>query len=92
VARHPRVVVSILRAAPTGAATLNVEGTLEAAGIAEPVSFTADVVAASPDRVTLRAQLSIDRSRLGMTWSPLRISSMRAIGTVTATFTRSTAG
>jgi polyisoprenoid-binding protein YceI len=49
-------------------------------------------VAASPDRVTLRAQFTIDRSRFGMTWSPLRISSLRATGSVTATFTRRAAG
>jgi ABC-type Fe3+/spermidine/putrescine transport system ATPase subunit len=92
VAKHPRVVVSVRRVTLSDAAMLNAEGTLEAAGIAEPVSFTASVVAASPDQVTLRAQLSIDRSRLGMTWSPLRISSLRATGSITATFTRSTAG
>lgn len=91
VAKHPRVVLSLRRATLSDAGTLNVDGTLEAAGVAEPVSFTADVVTASPDRVTLRAQLSIERSRFGMTWSPLRISSLRATGSVTGTFTRSAA-
>jgi polyisoprenoid-binding protein YceI len=67
VAEHPRVVVSVRRATLSDATTLNVAGTLEAAGVAEPVSITAEVVAASPDRVTLRAQLSMDRSRFGMT-------------------------
>jgi len=90
VAKHPRVVLSVQRATLSDAGTLNAEGTLEAAGAAEPVSFTADVVAASPDRVRLRAQLTIDRSRFGMTWSPLRISSLPATGSVTATFTRGT--
>jgi len=89
-AKHPRVVLSVLRARLSDAGTLSAEGTLEAAGAAEPVSFTADVLAAGPDRVTLRAQLTIDRSRLGMTWSPLRISSPQATGSVTATFTRAT--
>ena len=92
VAKHPRVVLSLRRATLSDAGTLNVDGTLEAAGVAEPVSFTADVVAASPDRVTLRAQLTIDRSRFGMTWSPLRISSLQATGSVTGTFTHSAAG
>ena len=91
-AKHPRVVLSLRRATLLDAGTLNVDGTLEAAGVAEPVSFTADVVAASPDRVTLRAQLTIDRSRFGMTWSPLRISSLQATGSVTGTFTHSAAG
>ena len=92
VAKHPRVVLSVRRATLPDAATLNAEGTLEAAGVTEPVSFTANIVAASPDRVTLRAQFTIDRSRFGMTWSPLRISSLQATGSVTATFTRSAAG
>jgi polyisoprenoid-binding protein YceI len=92
VAKHPRVVLSIRRATLSEAGTLNAEGTLEASGAAEPVSFTADVVTASSDRVTLRAQLAIDRSRFGMTWSPLRISSLQATGSVTATFTRATTG
>src|SRR5260221_480093 len=92
VARHPRVVLSVRRATLSDAGTLNAEGTFEAAGVAEPVSFTADIVDASPGRVTLRAQFTIDRSRFGMTWSPLRISSLQATGSVTATFTRSAAG
>ena len=92
VAKHPRVVLSVGHATLSDARTLSAEGTLEAAGVAEPVSFTADIVAASPDRVTLRAQLTIDRSRFGMTWSPLRISSLQATGSITATFTRSAAG
>jgi len=92
VAKHPRVVLSVSRATLSDTGTLNAEGTIEAAGVAEPVSFTAEVVAASPDQVTLRAQLTIDRSRFGMTWSPLRISSLRATGSVTGTFTRATTG
>jgi polyisoprenoid-binding protein YceI len=64
------------------------EGTLEAAGTAEPVTFTAEIVEASPDAVTLRASLTIDRSRFGTTWSPLRMAAMEATGTVTARFTR----
>jgi len=91
VANHPRVVLSVRHAALSDAGTLKAEGTLEAAGVAQPVSFTTDIVAASPGRVTLRAQFTVDRSRFGMTWSPLRISSLQATGSVTATFTRSAA-
>jgi polyisoprenoid-binding protein YceI len=91
-ANHPRVTITVQRATLVDTRTLGVEGTLEAAGTTEPVSFTADVTAASPDRVTLRADLSIDRDRLGMTWSPLRVSSLHSTGSVTATFTRDTSG
>jgi hypothetical protein len=42
---------------------------LEAAGHRKPVSFTADNAEARPDTVPLRAELTVDRSRFGMTWS-----------------------
>ena len=64
------------------------EGMLATAGAAEPVSFSADVVQASPDAVTVRAEVTVDRSRYGMTWSPMRIAAMHATGSVTARFTR----
>jgi polyisoprenoid-binding protein YceI len=91
-ANHPRVTISIQRATLVDNRTLGVEGTLEAAGTTEPVSFIADVTSASADRVTLRAELSVDRGRLGMTWSPLRVSSLHSTGSVAATFTRSSSG
>ena len=77
---HPRVVVTVSRAELTGGAQLAAEGELEAAGAREPLSFTAEVVDASPDAVTLQAELTVDRSRFGMTWSPLRMTSMQATG------------
>jgi polyisoprenoid-binding protein YceI len=88
VQQHPRVVLTVNSGAPAGEARLAVEGTLEAAGVSQPVSFTADVIDASPDTVTLRAELTVDRSRFGMTWSPLRMTSMHATGSVTARFAR----
>ena len=89
---HPRVVVTVSRAELTHGAQLAAEGELEAAGVREPLSFTAEVVDASPDAVTLQAELTVDRSRFGMTWSPLRMTSMQATGSVTARFTRAGAG
>ena len=89
---HPRVVVTVSQAELTHGAQLAAEGELEAAGVREPLSFTAEVVDASPDAVTLQAELTVDRSRFGMTWSPLRMTSMQATGSVTARFTRAGAG
>ena len=63
-------------------------GTLQAAGVEEPVSFTADLVEAGNDAVTLRAELTVDRSRYGMTWSPMKMTAMQATGSVTARFIR----
>src|SRR5260370_38836737 len=71
-AKHPRVVLSVRRATLSDAGTLNAEDTFEAAGVAEPVSFTADSAAASPGRVTVRAQFTLARSRVGMTWTHRR--------------------
>lgn len=90
--KHPRVVVTVRQAALAADGRLAAEGTLEAVGIAEPVTFTAEVIEASADAVTLRAELTVDRSRFGMTWSPLRIAAMQATGSVTARFTRIPAG
>jgi polyisoprenoid-binding protein YceI len=89
--RHPQAVLTVSRAALTSAGQLAGEGTLEAAGTQEPIHFTADILEASPDTVTLRAQITVDRSRFGMTWSPLRMASMQATGSVTARFTHSAA-
>jgi polyisoprenoid-binding protein YceI len=89
---HPRVVLTVSGAELTRGAQLAAEGELEAAGVREPLSFTAEVVDASPDAVTLQAELTVDRSRFGMTWSPLRMASMQATGSVTARFTRAGAG
>ena len=89
---HPQAVLSVTRASLSSSGELAAEGTLEAAGIRQPVSFTAGVTDAGPDAVTLRAELTIDRSRFGMTWSPLRMASMEAAGSITARFTRASAG
>ncbi len=89
--KHPQVVVTVRRAALGGGGQLSGEGTLEAAGVTEPVSFTAEVLTASPDALTLRSEITVDRSRFGMTWSPLRMTAMQATGSVTARFTRAPA-
>ena len=67
-------------------------GTLQAAGVEEPVSFTADLVDTGNDAVTLRAELTVDRSRYGMTWSPMKMTAMQATGSVTARFIRDAGG
>ena len=90
--QHPEVVLTVSRAVPAGDGRLTAEATLEAAGVSQPVSLTADVADASPDAVTLRGELTVDRSRFGMTWSPLRMADLKATATVTARFTRVPAG
>ena len=89
--RHPQVMVTMRRAGLTGGGQLSGEGTLEAAGVTEPISVTAEILTASPDAVTLQAEITVNRSRFGMTWSPLRMAAMEATGSVTARFTRAPA-
>ncbi len=88
VERHPGVVVTVDRATADDGGQVTMAGTLEAAGIRQPVSFTGEIVAASADAVTLRADLVVDRTVFEMTWSPLGVAAKEAAATVTARFTR----
>lgn len=85
--RHPEVTITITAATPSGADKLACTGTIEAAGRTHPLEFTADV-AREDGAVTLRAEITIDRTLFGMTWSPMRVASHQARATVTARFTR----
>jgi polyisoprenoid-binding protein YceI len=87
VANHPNVVVTVT-AKPAGPATLACQGTLEAAGHARPIEFTAHVEDASAGAVTLRAEAAVDRTGFAMTWSPLGMASAMARATVVARFVR----
>jgi polyisoprenoid-binding protein YceI len=86
--RHPHLVVTVTGATPTGPAALACQGSLVAAGHAEPVEFTAHVADASAETVVLRAELVVDRTRFAMTWSPLGMASAMARATVVARFAR----
>jgi polyisoprenoid-binding protein YceI len=86
--RHPQVVVTVTGARPAGPAALACQGSLEAAGHAEPVEFTAHLKHASAEAVVLRADLVVDRTRFAMTWSPLGIASASARASVVARFVR----
>jgi polyisoprenoid-binding protein YceI len=85
---HPDAVLTVASAVPAGDDQLTVTGTLEAAGHAQPVTFTARVEADGERAVTLRAELTVDRTALGMTWSPLGMAAAEATATVKARFTR----
>jgi polyisoprenoid-binding protein YceI len=57
-------------------------------GHAPPVTFTAHIQEATGQAVVLTAQLHVNRKDFGMTWSPLHIASMTALGRVKARFVR----
>ena len=85
---HREVVLTVTGGKPAGPRALACQGTLEAAGHVEPVEFTAHVEEVSENAVTLRAELVVDRTKFGMTWSPLHMTSAMARGTVVARFVR----
>jgi polyisoprenoid-binding protein YceI len=87
--RHPTVVLSVTEAKPGAGGEIAMRGTLAAAGHSEPVSFTARAEDIGPDAVTLRADIVVDRTAFGMTWSPMGIAAKEAAGTVVARFVRS---
>ena len=88
VEKHPKAVLTVTSARPAGPADLECEGTFEAAGHARPVTFTAHIQEATAQAVVLTAELEVDRTEFDMTWSPMRIASTTAHGSVRARFVR----
>jgi len=88
VEHHPQVIVTVTGARPADGA-LACQATVEAAGQSERLEFTARIEDAAPDAVSVRAELVVDRTTFGMTWSPLRMASRYAKGIVVARLVRS---
>jgi polyisoprenoid-binding protein YceI len=88
VEKHPQAVLTITSARPAGPAELDCEGTFEAAGHVRPVRFRAHIQEATAQAVVLTAELDVDRTEFGMTWSPMHMASMAAHGTMKARFIR----
>jgi polyisoprenoid-binding protein YceI len=88
VEHHPEVAVTVSEAGPLAGTALHSRGTLEVAGHQQPLEFTADILEASGDAVTLRAEVVLDRTRFGMTRGPLHMVARQARGVVTARFVR----
>lgn len=86
--RHPQVVIAVTAAEPAGPDAVSFRGTLDAAGHVEPIEFTAHVVEAAPQAITLRTDLTVDRTVFGMTWSPLGMASKAATGTAVTRWVR----
>jgi polyisoprenoid-binding protein YceI len=87
VANHPQVVITIGKATPAGPDMLACTGTIEAAGHTQPAEFTAHVET-SADAAILTAEITLDRTIFGMTWSPMRVAAYPTRATLTARFTR----
>ncbi len=88
VENHPSVVLTVTEATPGPDGQIAVRGSIEAAGHSEPVTFTAHADEATENAVTLRAELVVDRTAFGMTWSPMGMAAKQAAGSVVARFVR----
>jgi polyisoprenoid-binding protein YceI len=87
VEKHPNVTFTTRQVTALGADRVRVEGDLTVAGRAQPLAFEARLTAAD-DRITIDAEVSVDRTAFGMTWSPLRMASSTALLVVRAQFNR----
>jgi polyisoprenoid-binding protein YceI len=86
---HPHLVVAITSAEATDPADLACHGTITAGGQARPLEFTAHVDGITADEVTLRSDITIDRTEHGMTWNPMGMTAKTATATALVRWVRS---
>ncbi|WP_405730333.1 YceI family protein [Streptomyces sp. NBC_00028] len=88
---HPEITFAVRSAELRDGDKVHVIGQLTVRGISRPQSFTARLVGADADAVTLDTEFSVDREHFGMGWNQLGM--IRGLTTVTATlrFTRTAA-
>jgi polyisoprenoid-binding protein YceI len=91
VENHPEITFAVRSAELRDGDQVHVIGQLTARGVSRPQSFTARLVDASADAVTLQAEFSVDREQFGLGWNQLGM--IRGLTTITAalTFKRSAA-
>jgi polyisoprenoid-binding protein YceI len=85
---NPQIIVDVRRATLAGG-TVTASGDLTAGGVTQPLEFTATVVEATADAVTLRAEIEVDRASFGMTWNQMGMLTGLAAVSVVARFARS---
>ena len=84
---YPDITFTVNGARPSGQG-VTVSGSLTVRDRTRPVTFDATVSAVSAAEVTLDAEVQVDRSEFGLTWSPMRLASMHNTIAVHAVFTR----
>jgi polyisoprenoid-binding protein YceI len=87
-AAHPTITISASGLVPSGGADLRGPITLSAAGHQRAVATVVQVVSATAEGATLRAEATVDRTAFDMTWSPLKMTRPEARAVVTARFVR----
>jgi len=85
---HPEITFAVRSAELRDGEQAHVIGQLTVRGISRPQSFTARLVGADADALTLDAEFSVDREQFGMGWNQMGM--IRGLTTVSATlrFTR----
>jgi polyisoprenoid-binding protein YceI len=89
VEHYPTVVITVRKLVPEARGVLKGQVTLEAGGNSQNFAPIVEVMGATSDTVNLRAELVVDRTEFGMTWSPLKMASSEARAVVNARFVRS---
>lgn len=88
VTRYPTATYSVDSVLPLDGNLVDVTGTLTVRDRSEPLPFSAKVTEATPEAVTIEAELTVDRSQFGMLWRPLKVASLDNRVVVTARFQR----
>lgn len=88
VANNGLITMELTGAAQVGVETLACGGELEVAGRRQPIEFDARIEDITADGLTLHAVLELDRTRFGMTWSPLGLISRTVRVVAAARFRR----
>ncbi|MGW0994109.1 YceI family protein [Streptomyces sp. NPDC002520] len=88
---HPEITFAVQGADRLDGDTLRVTGRLTVRGTSRPLNFTARLVSADADALTLETEFDVDRDQFAMTWNQMGM--MRGLTTVTARlrFTRAAA-
>jgi len=68
VSRYPTFTFTAAEGTPSSDGTLKIKGTLLIKDQVRPIELVATYANPSPDRVTLNAETTIDRSKWGMSW------------------------
>ena len=85
---HAHITFRVDRISPSSRG-VTVVGDLIVRDRTRPLSFDATLSTPGTDEVRLDAEVQVDRSDYGLTWSPMRIASMRNTITLHLVFTRS---
>ncbi|MFE7275882.1 YceI family protein [Streptomyces sp. NPDC057623] len=90
-AHHPEITFSVRSAELRDGDGVHIVGQLTVRGISRPKTFTARLVGADTESLTLDAEFTVDRDQFGMGWNQLGM--MRGLTTVAGTlrFTRTAA-